>query len=271
VSVNRRLGQHFLQSAWVAKFVGLFQPQAGDHVLEIGPGRGAVTLPLAGRVARLVAIEIDRHLARSLGERLPESVHLVVADVLEVDLGEVIRSSLAPPVRVVGNLPYRIAAPILFRLLAAADDGRAIREAMVMVQREVAERLVAKPGTADYGVLAILVQWLADPAIVLRLPPGAFRPPPKVDSAVVRLTFRPPSVRPADPERFETMVRGLFAYRRKTVANALRHWTSATALQVGRVLAASGIDPRRRPETLHLSELARLSDVFASARDGAVL
>src|SRR5262249_26143617 len=189
--------------------------------LEIGPGRGALTTPLATRVARIIAVEIDRDLAAALSAHAGANVRIVQGDFLDVDLAQVIEPK-AGPVRVVGNLPYNVSSPILFRLLDAAASGITIPDATLMLQKEVADRVVARPGTSEYGALAIQVALLARVERLLALPPGAFRPPPKVHSAVVRLTFHPPSVEIGDRDVFERIVRGVFLQRRKTVLNALK-------------------------------------------------
>src|SRR5918999_1788866 len=179
---RKRFGQHFLEPAWVAKLVDVVRPSPDDTFLEIGPGRGALTRALAPKVARIVAVEIDRDLAAELPSRAPANVHVITGDFLEVDLAALLRDE-AQPLRVVGNLPYNVSSPILFRLLAAADEGRRFRDATVMLQREVADRIVADAGTEGYGTLAVQVGLLADVDRLLVLPPGAFRPPPKVTSA----------------------------------------------------------------------------------------
>ena len=163
------------------------------------------------------------------------------------------------PVRVVGNLPYNVASPILFRLLKAADGGRLLRDATLMLQREVVDRLVAEPGGADYGAMSIQVQLLADVDRILSLPPGAFRPPPKVHSAVVRLRFRPPRVDVGTLDVFERVVRGLFLQRRKTLANALKPVAASFGRSAPEVLRQAGLDGGRRPETLALEDMARLA------------
>jgi 16S rRNA (adenine1518-N6/adenine1519-N6)-dimethyltransferase len=256
--IRKRFGQHFLEPAWVARLIEVLAPRPGDVFLEIGPGRGALTIPLSARVARLVAVEIDRDLAAALPARLPAHVRIVQGDVLETDL-ETLLAGEAMPVRVVGNLPYNISSPILFRLLRAAGQGRVFRDATLMLQKEVADRLVAAPGGSDYGVLAIQAALAADVERVLTLPPGAFRPPPKVTSAVVRLTFRPPRVDVSDAGTFERVVRGIFLQRRKTLANALKPVAAAFGREAADVLARAGVDGGKRPETLTLDELARLS------------
>jgi len=238
-------------------------PCADDRFLEIGPGPGALTLRLAPRVARLTAIEVDRDLAAALAPRLPAHVTLVTGDVLDLDLTPFLAGG---PVRVAGNLPYNISSPILFKLFAAADKKglSPFRDATLMLQREVADRLVAAPGTRDYGVLTIFTAVQADVERLLILPPGAFRPAPKVHSAVVRLSFRSPAVRPELFPVFEPMVRTMFMQRRKVLLNALRRYAEEIGADASRALAAARIDPTRRPETLQVSELSKLAEVFAS-------
>jgi 16S rRNA (adenine1518-N6/adenine1519-N6)-dimethyltransferase len=263
--VRKRFGQHYLQPAWADRLVEVIAPRPAERFLEIGPGPGALTLRLAPRVEHLTAVEIDRGLAAALAPRLPANVDLVVADILDFDLAALLRRA---PLRVAGNLPYNIASPILFRLIDAykSDEDAGFSDATVMVQREVADRLAAAAGSREYGVLAISVQLYADVERLLTLPPGAFRPAPKVHSAVVRLTFRPPRVAIRDEELFDCMVRSMFTRRRKTLANALAPFAETVGADAREALAASAIDPMRRPETLHLEEVARLADAFAAAR-----
>ena len=270
MKARRRFGQHFLEAVWVGKLLDVVRPQPGDVFLEIGPGRGALTLPLAARVSRLVVIEIDRGLASQLQRAVPGNVQVVTADFLKADVRSLLSTSAAP-VRVAGNLPYNVSSPILFRLLSLADEGRFLSDATLMLQREVADRLAAPPGTRDYGVLSVLVQLRADVTRPLVLPPGAFRPAPHVSSAVVRLAFRPPTVRLLEPALFEQMVRSMFAQRRKTVGNALRRFAEAHGQPIGEAMAKAAVDPGRRPETLELGELSRLADVFASGSRPDVL
>jgi 16S rRNA (adenine1518-N6/adenine1519-N6)-dimethyltransferase len=245
-------------------------PRPENLVLEIGPGRGALTDALAPHVRRLIAVEIDRDLASSLSRNAPENVTIITADFLEVDLASVLAGE-GGPARVVGNLPYYISSPILFRLLSAARGGQVLADATLMLQREVADRLVAQPGSRDYGVLGILVRLHADVRRVLTLPPGAFRPVPKVNSAVVHLEFRPPPVPLTHPQLFESMVKALFSQRRKTAGNALKVFAQARSLSPAAALHQAGIDPGRRPETLQLPELSALAEVFASAAPPDVL
>jgi 16S rRNA (adenine1518-N6/adenine1519-N6)-dimethyltransferase len=266
---RKRFAQHFLESAWVRKLVDASAIGPDDSVLEIGPGRGAITRPLAERARRLLAIEVDRDLAVDLEAAAIPNVTVVTSDVLSVDLVPVITEWLgAPPgpsnaIRIVGNLPYNISTPILFALLdlAARTDG--VRDALLMLQKEVADRLAARVGTGEYGVLTVLTALNADVTRVLALPPGAFRPPPKVHSAVIRLTFRRPTVEIGDQDLFVRMVRTMFTQRRKTSANALKGFGEGAGVDSAKALTAVGIDPKRRPETLRLAELAALSGQFS--------
>jgi 16S rRNA (adenine1518-N6/adenine1519-N6)-dimethyltransferase len=277
VKARKRFGQHFLEPAWVTKLVATLVALPDDRFVEIGPGRGAITVPLAARVAHLLAIEVDRDLAADLRAQALPSLTVIEGDVLETDLPARVHDwqgfPLGPqhPVRVVGNLPYNISSPILFRLLAVAAATGGLTDATLMLQREVADRLTAKPDTREYGVLAILTALHADVVRVLALPPGAFRPPPKVSSAVVRLTFRAPTVAVKDELVFTRMVRTMFTQRRKMLANSLQPFAAAVGMDAREALAQAGLDGRRRPETLQLVELARLAEVFPSAARPPVL
>jgi len=252
---RKRFGQHFLEPAWVRRLIDVVAPASDETFIEIGPGRGAVTQPLALRVKRLIAVEIDRDLAASLAVRVPAHTRVVEADFLQLDLGELLAQE-SLPIRVIGNLPYNVSTPILFKLLHGADAGRRLRDATLMLQKEVADRLTASLGTGDYGTLAIQVALGADVERLLTLPPGAFRPPPKVTSAVVRLRFRPPTVDVGDERRFERIVRGMFLQRRKTVLNALKPVADSFAQSAAEVIERAGVDPRKRPEALTLEEIA---------------
>ena len=254
---RKRFGQHFLEPAWVARLLDSLSPSPDDVFLEIGPGRGALTASLASRVRRVIAVEIDRDLAGFLQQQLPPTVTVVEADFLGVDIERLVAGN--NPVRVVGNLPYNVSSPILFRLLHAAGHGRVLADATLMLQKEVADRLTAAPGTADYGSLAIQVALLADVERVLTLPPGAFRPPPKVTSAVVRMRFRPPLVDVGRPEAFERIVRGIFLQRRKTLANALKPVADSFGRSAVDLIGVAGLDATKRPGELTLEEVARLS------------
>jgi len=275
VSPRKRFGQHFLAPAWADKVVRAIAPARDELFLEIGPGPGALTLRLASRVDHLTAIEIDRDLVAALQPQLPRNVDLVVGDILDIDLA---RYLVAGPLRIAGNLPYNISSPIIFKLLATARQSPDLLDATVMLQLEVAERLAAKPGTKDYGVLTIFTALQADVQRVLTLPPGAFRPAPKVHSTVLRLEpheAQPPVV---SESVFRALVAAVFTRRRKTLSNALLAFHLSgqrrpgpsgpgTELSPNAALDRAGLDGRRRPETLSLEEFARLADVFAQTRD----
>ena len=267
---RRRFGQHFLAPAWAEKVVDAIDPQPGDRFVEIGPGPGALTLRLAPRVAHLTAVEVDRDLSRDLAPKLPANAAVVNADFLDFDLTSLLAEG---PLRIAGNLPYNISSPILFKLLAAEKagqpasfanqgDSRRLVDATVMLQREVADRLVARTGTKDYGVLTIFTAVQADVERVLTLPPGAFRPAPKVHSAVVRLRFKPPAVPEDLRDVLGRMVRSIFMQRRKTLGNALRPFAESLGMTAAGALASAHIDAVRRPETLDLPELINLASTM---------
>jgi 16S rRNA (adenine1518-N6/adenine1519-N6)-dimethyltransferase len=238
--------------------IDVIHPTKDETFLEIGAGRGALTRPLAARAGRVVAVEIDRDLAAALEREAIPNVRVIQSDFLAVNLG-VALSGEPRPLRVAGNLPYNVSSPILFMLLRAADDGGTLRDATVMLQKEVADRLIAKPGGKEYGALAIQVAISADVEHLLTLPPGAFRPPPKVTSAVVRLRFRAPTVDVGDPRVFERIVRGMFLQRRKTLANALRPVADSLGRDAAELLEQAKVDGRLRPEALTIEQIARLS------------
>jgi 16S rRNA (adenine1518-N6/adenine1519-N6)-dimethyltransferase len=266
---RKRFGQHFLEPAWIAKLVDAIHPKPADLFIEIGPGRGAITVPLAARAKHVWGIEIDRDLVAELRQRGLPNLTVIAADVLSVDLASVghdaaFEAGRAGARRVVGNLPYNISSPVLFRLLEAAAHGKALGDATLMLQKEVVDRLVARPGNGDYGVLSLTTALGADVTRLLSLPPGAFRPVPRVESAVVRLDFRPPPPFVTDPPAFVSLVRSLFVHRRKTLRNALSESATARGLDARLVLDAASIDPRRRPETLDVSDVARLVDALGA-------
>ena len=255
------------------KVVDAIGPAPEDRFLEIGPGQGALTWALADRGARVLAVEIDHGLAASLRQQAGPTVEVLTRNVLDCDLVELARS-LAPPagtnpprVRLVGNLPYRVSAPILLQVLRASDHGAPLQDAVVMLQREMADRVTADPGAADYGPLAVAVQMRATAERHLRLPPGAFRPAPAVHSAVVALRFRRPARAPRDPPLFEALVRSLFTQRRKQAGTALGPFAARFGLSGPEVFRRAGLDPRRRPGDLAPGELIELADALASDPD----
>ena len=260
---RKRFGQHFLEPAWVVKVIDAIAPRASDQFFEIGPGRGALTRPLSERAAHVTAFEIDRDLAAGLRDTAPSNLHVVQGDFL--DWREPLEMAANAPIRVAGNLPYNVASPIVFKLIELYDAGVPLTDATLMLQREVADRLVARPGTKEYGVLSVLVGLSASVDRLLALPPGAFRPPPKVQSALVRLRFHAPAPSPRDRHAFNDMVQAVFTRRRKTLSNALLACSSASGSAAATALSVAGIDGRRRPETLTLDEFVRLSDALGSA------
>jgi 16S rRNA (adenine1518-N6/adenine1519-N6)-dimethyltransferase len=271
---RKRFGQHFLERAWVDKLIQAIAPSRDQTFLEIGPGRGALTLPLAARVARLLAFEIDRDLATGLRATAPPNVTVVDGDFLDVTSDQlrvalkVAAGSEPPSLRVAGNLPYNVASPILFKLVELHRAGIPLTDASIMLQREVADRLTATPGTKEYGVLTVLIGQSAKVRRVMALPPGAFRPPPKVHSAVVRLEFHAPEPAARNPKLFAALVQAIFTRRRKTLANALKAFPPSAGLSPGEALKAADLDGQRRPETLSGPELVRLADAFPVAPSG---
>jgi 16S rRNA (adenine1518-N6/adenine1519-N6)-dimethyltransferase len=275
---RKRFGQHFLEPTWVEKVIGAIDPRADETFIEIGPGAGALTRPLAARAKAVIAYEIDRDLARALRAASIPRLTVVEGDFLKLRTGN--REPRAGnPIRVAGNLPYNVASPILFRLAELYGSGAPIVDATVMLQREVAERLTARPGTGEYGVLSVLLQHVADAELLLKLPGGAFRPAPKVESALVRLRFHAPRPPVADREVFAGLVQAVFTRRRKTLANALKAYQRGREPEngwgresTGREPAGNrlptplpaGLDGRRRPETLTIAEFAQLGDSYAA-------
>jgi 16S rRNA (adenine1518-N6/adenine1519-N6)-dimethyltransferase len=269
---RRRFGQHFLERAWVDKLIQAIAPSADQTFLEIGPGRGALTLPLADRAQRVLAFEIDRDLATGLRAAAPANLTVVDGDFLDVtteQLGDALRAAAGPEpgsVRVAGNLPYNVASPILFKLVELHRAGIPLADASIMLQREVADRLTATPGTKEYGVLTVLIGQSAKVRRLMALPPGAFRPAPRVHSAVVRLEFHVPDPAATDAALFTGLVQAIFTRRRKTLANALKAFPLSATLLPEDALTTANLDGRRRPETLSIPELVRLADAFAAIR-----
>jgi 16S rRNA (adenine1518-N6/adenine1519-N6)-dimethyltransferase len=257
---RKRFGQHFLEPAWVAKVVKAIAPAASDDFIEIGPGRAALTMPLAANARSVTAFEIDRDLAASLRSAAPPNLAVVEGDFLESDW--LLKNRPAHAIRVAGNLPYNVASPIMFRLIDIYDSGIPLLDATLMLQREVADRLLAPPSTKEYGVLSILVRLSATVERLLIIPAGAFRPVPKVQSTLVRLRFHPPDPKPQNRQLFSRMVQAIFTRRRKTLENALRAFRADDSAAIETALSRTAIDPRRRPETLDIPELVRLSDAF---------
>jgi 16S rRNA (adenine1518-N6/adenine1519-N6)-dimethyltransferase len=255
VPPRKRFGQHFLHDPTViARILAALGAQAGEHWVEIGPGRGALTIPLLERIGVLDAVEIDRDLVALLRERCAGlgTLQVYEADALRFDYCALARSE---SLRIVGNLPYNISTPLLFHLLAQSS---CIRDMHFMLQREVVARMAAAPGNKQYGRLTVMLAARCAVTPLFRIGAGAFKPPPRVESAYVRLTpwTVPPFVVP-DPARFAQLVAAAFSKRRKTLRNAL------AGLVLPQQMVALGIDPGARPETLSPAQYAALSAAHA--------
>jgi len=257
---RKRFGQHFLRDrSVIQRIVHAFAPRAGEPVVEIGPGEGVLTRELLPYITPLNVVELDRDLVAHLQATYPREQLIVhQADALNFDF-----CALAPAdrtLRVIGNLPYNISTPLLFHLLDQID---CIADMLFMLQKEVVDRLAAKPDTADYGRLSVMVQSRVRVEALFDVSPQAFFPPPKVNSAVVYLTpHSTPPIDLRDPATFAHVVKTAFAARRKTLRNNLKELIAAERLQ------ALGIDPQRRAETLTLEEFARIANALPNARSG---
>jgi 16S rRNA (adenine1518-N6/adenine1519-N6)-dimethyltransferase len=248
---RKRFGQHFLTDRhYLRRIVEAIAPAEDDAMAEIGPGTGLLTAELAGRVSHLHVIEIDRDLAATLRRAFPpERVTVHEGDALEFDF-----AILPPRLRIVGNLPYNVSTPILFRMAALEER---VRDCTFLLQKEVVDRMVAEPATAEYGRLSVMLQYRFAMASVLHVPPGAFTPPPKVDSSVVHMAplgaGRP---RARDEALFERLVAAAFSQRRKTLRNAAGGVAGPEAFE------RAGIDPQRRGETLSVHEFIALCNAI---------
>ena len=251
---RKSLGQHFLTDRRIlGRIADALHLRGDETVLEIGPGRGALTDILAERAGRLIAIEYDRALAAMLRERYARRSNVLVAeaDVLEVSLGEL----AAGPYVLVGNVPYYITTPILFHALVPPRAERAV----YLVQREVAQRLSARPGSKEYGALTVNVAAVARAETLFGVPAGAFSPPPKVESAVVRITpLAEPLISPDEERPFRTLVQGAFGMRRKQMRRVVRSLYALDAERADELLAAAGIEPSDRPEVLSVQQFVAL-------------
>ena len=256
---KKSLGQHFLHERGVVdKIIRAVDPQPGDRLVEIGPGQGAITFPLLRRHGELTAIEFDRDLLVPLADaaRAHGELTLVHANVLDVDFTAL---AAGTPVRLVGNLPYNLSSPILFHAL---DHAAAVGDMHFMLQKEVVDRMAAAPGSKVYGRLSVMLQAWCEVTALFTVGPGAFRPPPKVDSAVVRLVPRAPeTVGIDDPARFAAIVRDAFGQRRKTLRNALQQVCAGDAIE------AAGVRPDARAEQLEVADFKRLANHLAATPD----
>jgi 16S rRNA (adenine1518-N6/adenine1519-N6)-dimethyltransferase len=251
---RKRFGQNFLHDQnIIARIIRAIAPGPGQTLIEIGPGQGAITGPLLDTVQQLTAIEIDRDLAAALRARFATKpgFELIEQDVLKVDFAELGQGT--DSLRILGNLPYNISTPLLFHLL---DYRELIHDMVFMLQLEVVDRMAALPGTPDYGRLSVMMQYHCKVEKLFTVPPGAFTPQPKVDSAIVKLTPWRPLPHPArNPQTLANVVRTAFNQRRKTLRNTLK------TLLLPEHLEASGIDLSLRPENIGLRDYVRISDL----------
>jgi 16S rRNA (adenine1518-N6/adenine1519-N6)-dimethyltransferase len=267
-------GQNFLGDARVLDDIArLAAPREGETVVELGAGLGHLSARLLSRGAKVVAVERDRDMVRVLRAELGERIEILEADAARLDWPELASRYGTPDLpgsasrlAVAGNLPYHLSSPILFSLLEAATS---IRRAVFLLQREVAERLAAGPGDENFGLLSVILQRHADVEVARRVPAGAFWPPPRVESAVLCASFRPPAEPVIDEGRFRRLVKAGFGQRRKTLRNALEAARIAPAERLGAAMAAAGIDPGRRGETLSLGEWAALERALGAVEGEA--
>ncbi|MBQ9615247.1 MAG: 16S rRNA (adenine(1518)-N(6)/adenine(1519)-N(6))-dimethyltransferase RsmA [Selenomonadaceae bacterium] len=256
---SKKLGQNFLIDAAVVRgIVEAAELQEGERVLEIGPGIGTLTQGLAESGAQVTAVELDKKLPAVLAETLKgyENVRIVQGDILKTDIRELMGDA---PFKVAANLPYYITTPILMALL---EQRLPIRKIVTMVQKEVAERMIAPPGSKTYGALSVAVQYYTAPEIVLDVPPKSFIPAPEVDSVVIACKVRgEPPVTVRDEKLFFRVVKAAFGQRRKTLSNALKG-AGFLKDEVQEALEKAGIEAARRGETLSLEEFAQLADAF---------
>lgn len=257
-------GQHFLVDRNILnKVIRTAQIEKGDVVLEVGPGLGEMTLALARQAKQVISIEIDPKLVELLKKKLVDfpNINVVERDVLTLDFKKIF-TQLSQRIKVVANLPYQISTPLLFHFIEAKEVFSTLT---LMLQREVAERMVASSGSKAYGPLSIFVQLFSELSICFLVKPSAFFPPPKVESAVIHMTWREkPLVKLEEEKWFRKVVRGCFGYRRKTLINALKHSGLSLPRDVEAKMEKIEIDPQRRPETLTIQEFASLAEALKS-------
>lgn len=253
---KKRFGQHFLHDRSVInRMISALVLQPDDQVIEIGPGTGALTFPLLEKLSYLQLVEIDRDVIdwwRQQEQAVQDKLHIRTLDALKLDV-PALRGNNSSQLRVVGNLPYNISTPLIFHLISHATH---IRDMLFMLQKEVVDRITASPGTKDYGRLSVMVQYFCETEYLLKIGPGAFSPPPKVDSAVVYLKPRTEFILPAqDVAVLSATVAKAFAQRRKTLRNTLKDLLTAEQIE------SLAIDPGKRAETLSVTDFVRLSNL----------
>lgn len=250
---RKRFGQNFLHDPFIIqRIVEIINPQKGDRLIEIGPGKGALTTLMLERVTKLDVIEIDRDLVASLKTTLGNDERLVIheADALKLELSQFGQKDL----RIVGNLPYNISTPLLFHLLTYKE---CIKDMIFMLQKEVVNRICAKPGNKQYGRLTVMLQYYCEVESLFTIKPGAFNPSPKVDSAIVRLRpLKKPQHELLDHECLKIIVREAFSQRRKTIRNGLKNYISETDMK------DLGIAPEIRAENLEIADFVKLANRY---------
>lgn len=262
LSPQKKLGQHFLVDRNIInRVVRTAEVKKEDVILEVGPGLGGMTLELARQAQRVIAVEIDSGLAERLTQKMSAvpNVEIIKGDILKIDF-EALSRHVQSPLKVVANLPYQISTPLLFRFI---ELRRIFSSLTLMLQKEVVERMIASPHTKEYGTLSVLMQFVSRPAIQFVVRPSAFFPPPKVESAVVKISWRDDlEVKAGDEEWFREVVKASFSHRRKTLLNSLKYSGLLLPPLPEKRMAAAGIDSGRRPETLTLQEFIHLSNAL---------
>ena len=251
---RKRFGQHFLHDQnIIQKLLRAINPQPGDTLIEIGPGQGALTYPLLDRCKKLTAIELDKDLIPILQQGAVKhgELALINQDILKTDTDAL---GLPPPYRIVGNLPYNISTPLMFHLL---EQSASIKDMHFMVQKEVAQRIIARTGDKHYGRLSIMMEYYCSSDYLFDVAPGCFSPPPKVDSAIIRLIpHAKPPVQVDNLDVLADVVKAAFSQRRKTIGNSLKKLLEREQIE------AQGIDPRQRAENLSLDDFSRLANLL---------
>ena len=249
MKARKRFGQHFLNDKYILqRFFSIIAPRADDHLVEIGPGHGALTDYLMTSAQQIDVIEIDRDLVPLLEKKYGDRITIHQADALTVDFHQL---SQQKKLRIIGNLPYNISTPLLFHLFKQID---VIQDMYFLLQKEVVDRLCAKPATHDYGRLSVMTQFYCTATALFTVPAKAFNPPPRVQSTFVRLIPHKDRFKVNSLSQFQSIVREAFNYRRKTLSNSLKRWTTAQHLQ------SLGIDPKKRPQELCVKDYIRISN-----------
>ncbi len=259
---KKKLGQHFLVDRNVLnKVVRIAEVGEEDVILEVGPGLGQMTVALAHLAKKVIALEIDERLVAILRQKVKDypNVEVSQGDILKVDFKCFFKKE-AGPIKVVANLPYQISTPLLFRFI---ESKEVFSDLTLMLQREVAERMVASPGRKEYGPLSILIQVFSEVSIQFIIKPSSFFPAPKVESALIQMVWKEkPMIEADDEEWFKRVVKACFGYRRKTLINALKHSELSLPKSIESRMEEIGIDPRRRPETFTIPEFSRLAEAL---------